>query len=158
MPPKVLTLDLPDEAATLHCAAQVFGRIPLGSLLFLRGQLGAGKTTFVRGYLRAAGFAGPVKSPTFTLVEEYVLPSLTLFHFDLYRLNAPEELEWLGFRDYLRPDAVSLIEWPERGAGVLPEPDLDIGLEYHPPGRVARLQAGTEPGQRLVDWLSVLRS
>lgn len=145
-----LTLELPDEPATLHFAAKIFTHLMPGSLVFLRGGLGVGKTTFVRGCLRAAGYMGVVKSPTFTLVEEYRLPGLTLFHFDLYRLNDPEELEWLGIRDYLRPDAACLIEWPERGAGCLPEADLDIELSYHPPGRAAQLQAKSRSGRYLL--------
>ncbi|GAB6047483.1 tRNA (adenosine(37)-N6)-threonylcarbamoyltransferase complex ATPase subunit type 1 TsaE [Methyloparacoccus murrellii] len=135
-----LTRELPDEPATLQLAAEVHARLPPGALVFLHGDLGAGKTTFVRGFLRAAGYAGTVKSPTFTLVEEYVLPTLTLYHFDLYRLGDPEELEWLGIRDYLRPDAIVFVEWPERGAGILPPPDLDIELHYAPPGRRAVLR------------------
>lgn len=141
-----LTLELPDEPATLHFAAKIFTHLMPGSLVFLRGGLGVGKTTFVRGCLRAAGYMGVVKSPTFTLVEEYRLPGLTLFHFDLYRLNDPEELEWLGIRDYLQPDAICLIEWPERAAGSLPEADLDIDLSYRKLGRAALLRAKSPAG------------
>ena len=147
-------IELPDEAATLQFAANVFTHLPIGSLVYLRGNLGAGKTTFVRGYLRAAGVTGPVKSPTFTLVEEYVLPNLTLFHFDLYRLNDPEELEWLGIRDYLRPDTISFIEWPEHGAGHLPVPDLDIELRYQPQGRRAVIEARTHRGRMIMKALT----
>lgn len=154
MTAETLTLDLPDEAATLRAAAKVFAQLKPGCLVFLRGGLGAGKTTFVRGCLRAAGFAGAVKSPTFTLVEEYQLPDLTLFHFDLYRLNDPEELEWLGIRDYLRPDAVCLIEWPERGAECLPEPDLELDLSDRPPGRAARFQARSQTGLAVLQALA----
>ena len=132
--------ELADEAATLRFAADLQGRLTGGGLVFLHGDLGAGKTTFVRGFLWAAGFQGAVKSPTFTLVEEYALPGRTLYHFDLYRLTDPEELEWMGIRDYLRPDALVFIEWPERGAGLLPPPDLDIELHYAPSGRRAELR------------------
>jgi tRNA threonylcarbamoyladenosine biosynthesis protein TsaE len=149
-----LTLELPDAAATLSFAAQVFARLTPGCVVFLRGDLGAGKTTLVRGCLRAAGFTGPVKSPTFTLVEEYALPGLHLFHFDLYRLNDPEELEWMGLRDYLRPDAVSFIEWAERGAGCLPEPDLEIELRYQAEGREARVSATTSRGKSILQALA----
>jgi tRNA threonylcarbamoyladenosine biosynthesis protein TsaE len=145
---------LPDEPATLEFAGRVFRALPSGGLVFLHGNLGAGKTTFVRGCLRAAGFRGAVKSPTFTLVEEYALPGRTLFHFDLYRLNDPEELEWMGIRDYLRPDALCFIEWPERGAGFLPEPDLDIHLHIQDSARRAELLARTETGREILSRLS----
>jgi tRNA threonylcarbamoyladenosine biosynthesis protein TsaE len=142
---------LPDETATLRLASVIQAHLPAGSLLFLRGNLGAGKTTFVRGFLRGAGFTGKVKSPTFTLIEEYALPDLTLFHFDLYRLQDPEELEWIGLRDYLRSDALCFIEWPERGAGHLPAPDLDIELHYQDQGRLALITANSDRGQAVMD-------
>lgn len=137
---------LRDEAETLALAERVHSALPSGALVFLRGNLGAGKTTFVRGWLRAAGFSGPVKSPTFTLVEEYPFEDRIVYHFDLYRLNDPEELEWMGFRDYLRPDAVCFVEWPERGAGLLPRADLEISLEISGTGRIAEISAGTDRG------------
>lgn len=145
---------LPDEAATLAFAADLMRPLQVaGGLIFLHGNLGAGKTTFVRGCLRAAGFEGAVKSPTFTLVEEYPLAGLTLYHFDLYRLNDPEELEWMGIRDYFRPDTLSFIEWPERGAGHLPEPDMELDLRYQPPGREAILSTHTQRGRQILDEL-----
>jgi tRNA threonylcarbamoyladenosine biosynthesis protein TsaE len=144
---------LPDEPATLALAGRVFRGLPPGCLVFLRGNLGAGKTAFVRGCLRAAGFTGAVKSPTFTLVEEYALADRTLFHFDLYRLNDPEELEWMGIRDYLRPDATCFIEWPERGAGLLPEADLDIHLHIEGSARRAEISAHTEKGREILAGL-----
>jgi len=117
------------EADTLALAARLSYTFTAGQLVFLHGDLGAGKTTFVRGYLRAMGYTGAVKSPTFTLVEEYPLePRLTVYHFDLYRLGHPLELEALGIRDYLTPDSLCFIEWPERGRGVLPDADFDIRL------------------------------
>jgi tRNA threonylcarbamoyladenosine biosynthesis protein TsaE len=137
---------LRDEAETLALAERVHRVLPSGAVVFLHGNLGAGKTTFVRGWLRAAGFSGPVKSPTFTLVEEYPFEDRVVYHFDLYRLNDPEELEWMGFRDYLRPNAVCFIEWPERGAGLLPRADLDIRLEISGKGRTAQISAGTDRG------------
>jgi tRNA threonylcarbamoyladenosine biosynthesis protein TsaE len=149
-----MTVLLPDEAATLEFAGRVYRNLPPGCLVFLRGNLGAGKTAFVRGCLRAAGFMGPVKSPTFTLVEEYALADRVLFHFDLYRLNDPEELEWMGIRDYLRPDAACFIEWPERGEGLLPEADLDIRLEIEGSARRAALSAPTERGREILARLA----
>jgi tRNA threonylcarbamoyladenosine biosynthesis protein TsaE len=141
-----MSLILSDETATLALAARLYGVLPPGAVVFLHGTLGAGKTTFVRGCLRAAGFAGAVKSPTFTLVEEYALPDRTLYHFDLYRLNDPEELEWMGIRDYFRPDATCFVEWPERGGGLLPEPDLEIRLDIAGIARSVTLVAGTALG------------
>ena len=124
-----LSFHLPDEAATVDFAGRFYRALPTGCLVFLRGNLGAGKTTFVRGCLRAAGYLGKVKSPTFTLVEEYSLHGRPIYHFDLYRLSDPEELEWMGMRDYLRPDALCFIEWPERGTSILPEADIEIVLD-----------------------------
>lgn len=148
-----MTLILKDEAATLAWAGRIYPHFPPGCLIFLRGNLGAGKTTFVRGCLRAAGFQGAVKSPTFTLVEEYALPDRILFHFDLYRLNDPEELEWMGIRDYFRPDAICFVEWPERGAGLLPEPDLIATLHIEGPARRAEIAWGTEMGREILTGL-----
>lgn len=144
--PETHAVVLPNEAATLHFSARVYRYLPPGTVVYLHGDLGAGKTTFVRGCLREAGFKGAVKSPTFTLVEEYALPDRTLFHFDLYRLGDPEELEWMGIRDYFRPDSTCFIEWPERGEGLLPMPDLDIHLIFQDQGRRALLKANTNTG------------
>ena len=101
----------------------------------LSGELGTGKTTLVRGFLRASGVLGAIRSPTFTLVEEYRLESTIVGHYDLYRLSGPEELEYLGLRDHLAADALLFFEWPERGAGVLPAPTLAIRLEHGDEGR-----------------------
>ena len=109
----------------------------------LTGDLGTGKTTLTRGILRGLGYAGPVRSPTYTLVESYALPTLELHHFDLYRLGDPDELEYLGLRDLLGATTIWIIEWPERGAGWLPAPDLRIQLTHQGTGRHLTLTALT---------------
>lgn len=124
--------------------AKLFNEVRNKSLIFLTGNLGAGKTTLVRGFLRAAGYQGAVKSPTFTLVEEYLIEDRKYCHFDLYRLNDPEELEWIGIRDYFREEAVCFIEWPDQGRGFLPEPDILIRLEALNEGRVLELTKLTD--------------
>jgi tRNA threonylcarbamoyladenosine biosynthesis protein TsaE len=140
---------LADEAATLDFGSRLFPLLQPGMLVFLRGDLGAGKTTLVRGCLRAAGHAGKVKSPTYTLVEEYRLEPFTLFHFDLYRIHDPEELEWMGIRDYLSAHSLCFVEWPERAGGLLPKPDLEIALSSDGDGRRLQLQAYGTRGERV---------
>ncbi len=120
--------------------AELFQSVASKYLVFLHGDLGAGKTTLVRGFLRAAGYNGVVKSPTYTLVEEYTIDARKLFHFDLYRVVDPEELEWIGIRDYLEQDCVCFIEWPDKGKGFLPEPDSVITLTPQGEGRLLTME------------------
>ncbi|MDE0271284.1 MAG: tRNA (adenosine(37)-N6)-threonylcarbamoyltransferase complex ATPase subunit type 1 TsaE, partial [Gammaproteobacteria bacterium] len=109
------------------------------AIVYLQGGLGAGKTTLVRGILRAMGFVGPVKSPTYTLLEPY--EELLVFHFDLYRIADSRELDFIGIDDLLAAQAIKLIEWPERGAPRLPPPDLSLSLRVQGDGRHVEVQA-----------------
>lgn len=118
--------------------------------LHLEGELGAGKTTLARGILRAYGHLGAVKSPTYTLVEPYELGGVRVYHFDLYRIADPEELEFIGGRDLLSDDSLSIIEWPARGEGWLPTPDLVVRLEHLASGRYAELVAASEYGREVL--------
>lgn len=142
---------LPDSRATEALGAALApGLAAEGGVLYLQGELGAGKTTLVRGLLRALGHRGAVRSPTYTLVEPYELQGRRLHHLDLYRLADPEELEFIGIRELDSPQGVVLIEWPERGAGLLPPPDLSIMLRLRDQAREAELGAGSERGRRLL--------
>ncbi len=115
--------------------AKLFQVLPEKCLVFLLGDLGAGKTTLTRGFMRAAGHIGTVKSPTYNIVEEYKIENRLFFHFDLYRLADPEELEWIGIADYLQEKSVCFIEWPEKGEGYLSEPDVILSLTTSDNGR-----------------------
>ena len=126
----------------------------LGARICLRGDLGAGKTTLARGLLRAYGYQGAVKSPTYTLVEPYEFPGLNIYHFDLYRVSRPDELDFLGVEDYFSAGNLCLVEWPERGGKLLPVPDLEIELTDAGDGRqlhwAARSAHGDEIAERLL--------
>lgn len=130
--------------------AQLAKRLTPGLIVFLHGALGAGKTTLVRGLLHGLGHTGTVKSPTYTLVEPYRFGRQAVYHFDLYRLKDPEELEFLGLRDYLEGNGICLVEWAERGSGWLPAPDVEISIADTEDGRRVRLQARTDPGHHLL--------
>ena len=147
-----LTLALPDETATLALGARLAAVVGPG-LIRLEGDLGAGKTCLVRGLLRGLGHQGRVKSPTYTLVEPYATPRLTVSHWDLYRLGAPDELDALGLREHDRERELLLIEWPERGGHRLAQFDLQLRLDYAGDGRIAHLRAGSATGQR---WIADL--
>lgn len=134
--------------------AQACGTGPL--LVFLEGDLGAGKTTLARGFLRGLGHRGAVKSPTYTLIEPYELGGRSVYHLDLYRVADPAELEYLGLREMLAEDAILLIEWPERGAGWLPAPDLRLRLQHQSDGRRLELEALTTRGEAVASRIREL--
>jgi len=147
------TLFLPDETATetlgraLAAAVKAGGQ---GATVFLRGTLGMGKTTLSRGVMRGMGHEGAVKSPTYTIVEPYEHLEPMVYHFDLYRLGDPEELEYLGIRDYFGTSSLCLIEWAERGEGVLPGPDIEVTLDPEGEGRRVVLTSHTPQGAQLL--------
>lgn len=146
-----ITLELADEAATLDLGAHLASMLQAGLTIYLHGDLGAGKTTLVRGLLHAMGHVGKVKSPTYTLVEPYVISSNQVYHFDLYRFIDPEEWDAAGFRDYFNSETICLVEWPEKAAGLLPKPDIDITLNTSGEGRVVKLNANTEAGRACLE-------
>ena len=136
-----------DEGQMRALGARLIGACDSGGVITLSGELGTGKTTLVRGALRARGVEGGVRSPTYTLVEIYPLPDLTIAHFDLYRLGDAEELEYLGYRDYLNSTTLCLIEWPERAKGYLQGIDIAVELAYDPGGRKVSLRACSAAGE-----------
>ena len=171
-------LQIINEEAMTELGASLAKWVKLGTIIYLDGDLGAGKTTLVRGFLRAFGHQGAVKSPTFTIVEPYSLDNnkfynynrlefnlklkddnklitdvIKIYHFDLYRLEDPEELEYMGIRDYLDGQAIALIEWPEKGCGVLPEADVIIKIIHQNQGRKINLLPQSENGAFIVSKL-----
>lgn len=145
-------LSLPDEAATAALGAAAAQAVRAAGLeavtILLSGELGAGKTTFARGFLRALGHEGPVPSPTYTLIEPYRVEGRDVHHVDLYRLTDPQELEYLGWRDLA--GGIALIEWPERSPALTAAADLEVTLALAPPGRRAALAARSRAGRRLL--------
>lgn len=146
-----LTLALPGEAATAALARRLAPSLAQGAVVYLRGELGAGKTTFARALLRALGVTGPVKSPTYTLLERYAVDGREAFHLDLYRIADADELQWLGLDELEVPTAIVLVEWPERGGRALPRADLEVALEHAGTGRSVTLRAFSPRAQA---WLA----
>lgn len=159
MPYTSMELTLPDAEATEQLGAALARAFPGAAegaaALYLEGDLGAGKTTCVRSLLRALGATGLIRSPTYTLVEHYRLGALLGVHVDLYRLGGADQVDELGLRDVIGPGTLLLVEWPEKGAGVLPPPDLRLDLEMAGGGRHVRLKARGERGEA---WLEKLRN
>ena len=146
---------LPEESDTLALGAALAPCLEPGLVVYLCGELGAGKTTLARGILRGLGHAGKVKSPSFALLEPYTFSRLYLYHFDFYRFNDPRELEDAGFREHFNPDTVCLVEWPEKAAGYVPAADIRITLRLQGSGRLLEIDADTEAGRRCLERLSL---
>jgi tRNA threonylcarbamoyladenosine biosynthesis protein TsaE len=139
---------LDDTAATRRLGERLAGGIQPGMRLYFRGELGSGKSTLIRGLLRGLGVKARVKSPTYTLVELYVVSRLNLYHFDFYRFLEPNEFADSGLADYFEGEGVCLVEWPERAADALPTPDLEFALSYSGAGRHISAHAHTTSGER----------
>ena len=145
-----------DEQQQLALGQALAKVIKKGTVIYLTGDLGAGKTTLTRGFLQGLGHQGTVKSPTYTLVEPYEFADLTLYHFDLYRLQDPEELELLGIRDYFNPHSVVFVESPSRGEPLLTQADLMIDIQLHPQqGRILSLTAHSSPTIHALNALDI---
>lgn len=148
---------IPDEASMLAFGNQLarasLRDINLNRVIFLYGQLGAGKTTLARGFLRGLGYEGRVKSPTYTLVEPYEFSECVVYHFDLYRVQNPHELESMGIQDYFIPKAICLIEWPEQGEGLLPVSDVSCYISMQGDSREIKLTAQSTEGETILQRL-----
>lgn len=147
---------LPDVTETIHLGVVLANVCQQACVIYIHGDLGTGKTTFCRGFLQALGYEGNVKSPTYTIVESYVLKRWTVYHFDLYRLTKAEELECIGVRDYFNGNALCLIEWPQYGTGILPMADIVLTLDYQGKGRKIEAKAFSIIGTRIIVNMSAL--
>ncbi len=145
---------LATEKDTTDFAAQLATIIPSSTIIFLEGSLGAGKTTFTRGFLRALGVTSKIKSPTYTLVEPYEIAGKKIFHFDLYRLVDANELEQIGIRDYFAQEAICIIEWPEKGSPLLPAADIVCHITFAASGRKLSMQATSEKGEQILQRIT----
>ena len=144
---------LKNETKTVEFGAKIAAATKGGEIIYLKGDLGAGKTTFVRGFLNALGHSGNVKSPTYTLIEPYSINDKSIYHFDLYRINDPEELEAMGIRDYCDGESICLYEWPEQGKGVLPEADIIFSLSLADTGRTIAIETKSAKGEQILSQI-----
>lgn len=153
-----MTWFIASEEATGQLGAQLAQILEPGLVIYLSGNLGAGKTTLVRSMLRTLGYLGKVKSPTYTLVEPYAISRLNLYHFDFYRFVDPHEWVDAGFRDYFNPESVCMVEWPEMAGDLLPVADILITLAIQESGRNVDMEAGTEKGRQCLKRLQEIIS
>ncbi len=151
---KELKILLSNEKNTLDLGKNISAYLTEGFLIFLKGDLGAGKTTLARGLITGLGYDGSVKSPTYSLIEQYEFDKFTLNHFDLYRFTSPNEWISSGFQEYINSHDVTLIEWAEKSADFLPTPDLEIELFYENEGRIVNIISLTEKGNKCLENLS----
>lgn len=153
----VIDMQIHSEDAMQRLASKLSELVPPGSVIYLLGDLGAGKTTFARGFLRGSGVSGRVKSPTFTLVEPYELADKSIFHFDLYRIETADELKQLGLDDYFNADTICLIEWPDKGKPILPAADILCKIEFQcETTRKLSIEAGTDKGKRILQHMETI--
>ena len=145
-----MIIPLKNETETKAIGEKVASCLKGSEIIYLKGDLGTGKTTLVRGALNKLGFTGSVKSPTYTIVEPYTIDNYIIYHFDLYRLNDPEEIESLGIRDYCDGQSICFFEWPEKGGNLLPNADVLLILSYHEEGRKVELIGQSEAGDKIL--------
>ena len=149
-----MIIPLKNEIETIAIGAKVASYLKGGEVIYLKGELGTGKTTLVRGALNKLGFVGNVKSPTYTIVEPYSIDNHVVYHFDLYRLNDPEELESLGIRDYCDGQSICFFEWPEKGGNLLPNADINLELTYLENIREVEFTSKSDVGKTILKQLS----
>lgn len=148
-----MILTLPDEKASERFAVQLAKSLPKAATITLAGEIGSGKTTIIRAILKQLGVRTPIKSPSFSLVESYQCQEHVIHHFDLYRIQYEDELEYIGFRDYFRDEGFCFIEWPEHGGGLLPHIDMKLCLTFNGTGRTMQIYALTALGKQILSCL-----
>ena len=148
-----MQITIKDALAMENLGAKIAAELQGGEVIFLQGELGVGKTTFVRGLLHGLGHTAKVKSPTYTLIEPYSIAGKDIYHFDLYRINSEEELEGIGIRDYCDGAAICLFEWPEQGGELLPAADMVLSLMHSESGREVSIEANSSLGNAILKQL-----
>lgn len=154
----LITMYCPDEESLLHLAKKLSRCVNESTIIFLQGELGAGKTTFSRGFLQGLHYQGTVKSPTYTLVETYHIDPFVIHHFDFYRVRDGRELEFIGIQDYFASDAIHLIEWPERAKDFLPLPDLICKIDFYEEGRKVTMEGVSACGKDILKKTEMVSS